>query len=89
MNVVAKKAREIVNSEYMNPQARVITLREIREAHSAVFEKMVDAGVFERTVGTLDAAIRNPLLPDDKKQAMAAVLVDWGPNNCNARYRSR
>ena len=48
---------------------RAAALREIREAYNLVFEKMFDAGVFERKLGTLDATIPNAPLPDEKKQA--------------------
>jgi hypothetical protein len=34
-------------------------LREIRSAHNDVFDKLFDAGVFERKMGTLDVAIRS------------------------------
>ena len=78
MTEVVKKAWEIANAEYINPQARVMALREIREAHSAVFEKLFDAGVFERKLGTLDATIRNTPLPEDRKQAIRATFENWG-----------
>jgi hypothetical protein len=78
MNAVVQKAWEIANADYVNPQARVMALREIREAHSAVFEKLFDAGVFERKLGTLDATIRNTPLAEDKKQSIAAVFANWG-----------
>jgi hypothetical protein len=32
---------------------------DIREAYNAMFEKLFDAGVFERKLGTLEATIRN------------------------------
>ena len=80
MNAVVQKAWEIANADYVNPQARVMALREIREAHSAVFEKLFDAGVFERKLGTLDATIRNTPLPEDRKQAISAVFTNWGLN---------
>jgi hypothetical protein len=78
MNEVVKKAWEIANADYVNPQARVMALREIREAHSAVFEKLFDAGVFERKLGTLDATIRNTPLPEERKQAIRVAFENWG-----------
>ena len=41
-------------------------------------EKLFDAGVFERKLGTLDATIRNTPLPDERKQAIRAVFENWG-----------
>ncbi len=43
-----------------------------------MFEKLFDAGVFERKLGTLDATIRNTPLPEDRKQAIRAVFTNWG-----------
>jgi|SRR5271165_5855936 len=48
MTEVVRPAWEIANTPYLNPQARVMALREIREAHKTVFEKLFDAG--DRTV---------------------------------------
>ena len=53
-------------------------MREIREAYNAVFEKLFDAGVFERKAGTLELAIRNTPLRDEKKHAIGAVFTNWG-----------
>jgi hypothetical protein len=43
-----------------------------------MFEKLFDAGVFERKLGTLDATIRNTPLTDAKKQAIEPVFTNWG-----------
>ena len=53
MEEIVKKAWEIANAPYINPQARVMALREVREAHNAVFETLFDAGVFDRKLGSL------------------------------------
>ena len=55
-----------------------MALREIREAHKDMFEKLFDAGVFERKLGTLDATLRNTPLPEERKQAIRAVFTNWG-----------
>jgi hypothetical protein len=49
-----------------------MALREIRKVHKDMFEKLFDAGVFERKLGTLDATIRNTPLPEPN----AFPLVD-------------
>jgi len=66
MTQVVRVAWAIANDQTARKQDRVMALREIREAHSAVFEKLFDAGVFERKLGTLDATIRNTPLSDEK-----------------------
>ena len=43
-----------------------------------MFEKLFDAGVFERKLGTLAATIRKAPLPDEKKQAIGATFHNCG-----------
>jgi hypothetical protein len=58
MTEIVKVAWEIAQSNWLNPKARVMALREIRETHNAVFEILFDAGVFDRKLGSLDATKR-------------------------------
>jgi arginine repressor len=78
MMEISAVAWSIANDEFARKQDRVMALREIREAHKDMFEKLFDAGVFERKLGTLDATIRNTPLPEDRKQAIRAVFTNWG-----------
>jgi arginine repressor len=78
MMEISAVAWEIANDEFARKQDRVMALREIREAHNLIFEKLFDAGVFERKLGTLDATIRNTPLPDERKQAIRSVFENWG-----------
>jgi hypothetical protein len=78
MTQVVRVAWEIANDQFARKQDRVMALREIREAHSAVFEKLFDAGVFERKLGTLDATIRNTPLPPERKESIRLVFENWG-----------
>jgi len=78
MGEVVRVGWEIANDKFAEGRDRAAALREIREAYNLVFEKMFDAGVFERKLGTLDATIRNTPLSDDKKQAIEAVFENWG-----------
>jgi hypothetical protein len=78
MMEISAVAWSIANDEFARKQDRVAALREIREAHKDMFEKLFDAGVFERKLGTLDATIRNTPLPDEKKQAIRLTLQNWG-----------
>lgn len=78
MTEVVRVAWSIATDEHAREQDRVMALREIREAHKDVFEKLFDAGVFERKLGTLDAVVRNtPLLPE-RKQVIREVFGKWG-----------
>jgi hypothetical protein len=78
MAEIVRMASEIANNPFADNKARVMALREIREAYNAVFEKLFNAGVFERKLGTIDATIRNTPLSDEKKQAIMAVFTNWG-----------
>lgn len=78
MAEIARVGWEIINDPMAKNQDRVMAMREVREAYNTSFEKLFDAGVFERKVGTLDIAIRNAPLPDEKKQAIRATFENWG-----------
>jgi hypothetical protein len=78
MTEIVRVAWDIANSQYINPQARVMALREIREAHNDVFQKLFDAGIFDRKLGSLDMTIRNNPLPEEKKKAIREVFENWG-----------
>lgn len=77
MTEIARVGWEIANDQMAEGRDRAAALREIREAHNAMFEKLFDAGVFERKLGTLDATIRNTPLPDERKQALRAAFTNW------------
>jgi hypothetical protein len=78
MAEIARVGWEIVNDPMAKNQDRVMAMREIREAYNISFEKLFDAGVFERKLGTLDAVIRNTPLPEERKQAIRDVFTNWG-----------
>jgi arginine repressor len=78
MTEVVRDAWSIANERSARKQDRVMALREIREAHKDVFEKLFDAGVFERKLGTLDATIRNTPLAPERKQAIRSVFENRG-----------
>jgi len=78
MTEIVKVAWEIANAPFINPQARVMALREIREAHNDVFQKLFDAGVFEKKLGTLDLTIRNAPLPEERKKLIRDTFEQWG-----------
>ena len=78
MAEIARVGWEIANDQLQDGRDRAAALREIREAYNAIFEKLFDAGVFERKLGTLDATIRNTPLPEDRKEAIRSVFQNWG-----------
>lgn len=78
MAEIARVGWEIANDKFAPGRDRAAALREVREAYNAMFEKLFDAGVFERKLGTLDGTIRNTPLTDEKKQAIEAVFTNWG-----------
>jgi hypothetical protein len=75
---IVKAAWEIVNDPMARNMDKALAMREIREAHNLIFEKLFDAGVFERKLGTLDAVIRNTPLPEEKKESIRFVFTNWG-----------
>lgn len=78
MGEVVRVGWEIASDPMADGRDRAAGLREVREAYNLMFEKLFDAGVFERKLGTLDMAIRNTSLPDEKKQAITMVFANWG-----------
>ena len=78
MAEIARVGWTIANDEIAPGRHRAAALREVREAYNAAFEKLFDAGIFERKLGTIDATIRNTPLSDEKKQAIEAVFTNWG-----------
>jgi hypothetical protein len=78
MAEIARAGWEIANDKNEPGRDRAAALREVREAYNTMFEKLFDAGVFERKLGTIDATIRNTPLSDEKKQIIEAVFANWG-----------
>jgi hypothetical protein len=78
MTEIIRVAWDIANTKYINPQARVMALREIREAHNDVFQKLFDAGIFDRKFDSLDMTIRNAPLSEEKKKSIREVFENWG-----------
>jgi hypothetical protein len=78
MAEIARVGWEIANDPHEPGRDRAAALREVREAYNTMFEKLFDAGVFERKLGTIDATIRNTPLSDEKKQVIEQVFANWG-----------
>src|SRR5947199_8552659 len=78
MTEIVRQAWEIVNNPLAERNEVLGALREIRAAHNDVFEKLFDAGVFDRKLGSLEMKIRNTPLPEDRKEAIRSVFTNWG-----------
>jgi hypothetical protein len=78
MTEVVRVAWAIANNPLVRPFDRIQALKEVREAHNAVFEKLFDAGVFDRKLGTLNEVIRNTPLPSERKEAIRVGFASWG-----------
>lgn len=78
MEEIVKRCRGIADDPMASREEILSALREIRAAHKDLFQLMFDAGVFERKLGTLDIAIRNTPLPEERKQAIRATFQSWG-----------
>lgn len=66
----------------LNPVAkahdRIAAMREIRKAHTDMFEILFDAGIFTRKLGMLEHEIRNAPLSDEQKKNIREAFVKWG-----------
>lgn len=72
-------AWQIALSPQSSKRDRIAALKEIREAHRDVFDKLFDAGVFEKKNGTLDVNIlrSRPLAPEVEAEILEA-FQRWG-----------
>ncbi len=80
-------AWQIALSPQSSKRDRIAALKEIREAHRDVFDKLFDAGVFDRKLGTIDTNIlrARPLEPEVEAEILEA-FQRWGgfpKNNAN------
>jgi hypothetical protein len=78
MTEIVRVGWDIANDKFAPGRDRAAALREIREAYDSMFERLFDAGVFEKKLGTLDLAIRNTPLPEEEKKEIRTVFTNWG-----------
>lgn len=78
MAEIVRVGWDIANDKFAPGRDRAAALREIREAYDAMFERLFDAGVFEKKLGSLDLAIRNTPLPEEEKKEIRTVFTNWG-----------
>lgn len=79
LSETAHIAWQIALSSQSSKRDRIAALKEIREAHRDVFDKLFDAGVFDRKLGTLDANVirSRPLSPEVETEILEA-FQRWG-----------
>lgn len=74
---IHRAAWEIISDPMAKNMDKALAMREAREALAVSFEKMFDAGVFERKLGTLDAIVRNVPLTQERMNAIQLVFESW------------
>lgn len=57
---------------------QISALREIGKLDIAIFNAELDAGIFERHIGTLEIEKRNKPLPPEMKAQMLKAFANWG-----------
>jgi hypothetical protein len=78
MAEIVARAKEIADDPISERGEVLAALREIRAAHNDMFQRLFDAGIFERKLGTIEATIRNTPLPEEKKKTIREVFTNWG-----------
>jgi len=77
LDLIAQKAWKVYGDKgEKNNVVKLRALKEIREAHTAVFDKLFDAGVFERNLGKLKTG--EPLTPEDQEKVNQALGFAYG-----------
>ena len=73
----AKNAWSIALSNLSTRKEKIAALKEIREAHRDVFDKLFDAGVFNRKLGVVEHQPKIALTIEQKAQ-LIETMVRWG-----------
>jgi hypothetical protein len=82
MTEVVRVAWEIANDPYIrlrDPKATVMALKEIREVHNDVFEKLFDAGVFDRKRGSFGTHDPQHPAPGREEKGDPGSVRELGP----------
>ena len=66
---------EIINDRNSNYSEKINAIRELRNSSRDVFEKMFDAGVFDRNIGKI---MINNLSEEEKDLIAQAIKMDYG-----------
>ncbi len=71
---IIKKAWIVINDPLSQRREKLQAMKEIRECYSTMFDKLFDAGVFEKNRGKLKVDIVNPETAREVKE----MLSKWG-----------
>ena len=85
------QAAKIAYNPKRSPMEQLTALRLIQNAHSLLFDKLFDAGVFERQLGAVEFRIRNRPLNEEQMGERLEVARRWGllkPAESNATSQS-
>jgi hypothetical protein len=75
----ARTAWQIALSPQATRMERLIAIKEIRESHTVIFNKLFDAGVFDRKLGSVDVNVkRSRPLSQDVEEEIFAAFQRWG-----------
>ena len=77
LSETTKIAWQIALSNQSTRKERIAALKEIREAHRDVFEKLFDTGVFDRKLGVVEHKPKLPL-NDEQRAKLIEGMVLWG-----------
>lgn len=73
----SKIAWQIALSNQSTRKERIAALKEIRESHKDIFDKLFDSGVFDRKLGVVEHQPKLPLNLEQKAQ-LIETMVRWG-----------
>lgn len=82
-----KIAWQIALSNQSTRKERIAALKEIRESHKDIFDKLFDSGVFDRKIGVVEHAPKASLTIEQKAQ-LIETMIRWGiirPNEENGQ----
>lgn len=67
---------KIINDSETTVKEKILAIRELRNSNRELFDKMADAGVFERKLGKLE--IGKKLTPEEEALIKKAIALDYG-----------
>lgn len=77
-----KRLWAIISSPSSSYQEKIAAIRELRNSSKDLFDKMFDAGVFERKLGKLN--LKGVLTADERDMIKKVIDLDYGGNRPTA-----
>ncbi len=72
-----KIAWQIALSNQSTRKERIAALKEIRESHNDLFDKLFDSGVFDRKLGVIEHQPKAPITLEQRAQ-LIETMIRWG-----------